>query len=97
MKSITPDRSQQELQQKGGADFAIEYVDGYRFRVAVFKQKGTIGMVLRRIPRQFLTFEQLRTPEVIRQLIVQARVGDFPESWQLAVGERRPRQVRRTR
>ncbi|HEY3788343.1 MAG TPA: ATPase, T2SS/T4P/T4SS family, partial [Urbifossiella sp.] len=73
MKSITPDRCQQELQQKGGADFAIEYVDGYRFRVAVFKQKGTIGMVLRRIPSQFLTFEQLRTPEVIRQLIVRPR------------------------
>ena len=41
MKSITPDRCQQELQQKGGADFAIEYMDGYRFRVAIFKQKGT--------------------------------------------------------
>jgi twitching motility protein PilT len=73
MKSITPDRCQQELQQKGGSDFAIEYVDGYRFRVAVFKQKGTVGMVLRRIPSQFLTFEQLRTPEVIRQLIVRPR------------------------
>ena len=73
MKSITPDRCQQELQQKGGSDFAIEYVDGYRFRVAVFKNKGTIGMVLRRIPSQFLTFEQLRTPEVIRQLIVRPR------------------------
>ena len=34
MKSITPDRCQQELQQKGGADFAIEYVDGYRFSAA---------------------------------------------------------------
>ena len=73
MKSITPDRCQQELQQKGGADFAIEYVDGYRFRVAVFKQKGTIVMVLRLIPSQFLTFEQLRTPEAIRQLIVRPR------------------------
>src|SRR6187549_3294454 len=73
MKSITPDRCQQELQQKGGADFAIEYVDGYRFRVAVFKQKGTIGMVLRRIPSQFLTFEQLRTPEAIRSLIIRPR------------------------
>ncbi|MGZ3392503.1 MAG: type IV pilus twitching motility protein PilT, partial [Isosphaeraceae bacterium] len=73
MKSITPDRCQQELQQKGGADFAIEYVDGYRFRVAVFKQKGTIGMVLRRIPSQFLTFEQLRMPEAIRALIVRPR------------------------
>ena len=73
MKSITPDRCQQELQEKGGADFAIEYVDGYRFRVAIFKQKGTIGMVLRRIPSQFLTFEQIGMPDAIRSLIVKPR------------------------
>ena len=73
MKSITPDRCQQELQEKGGADFAIEYIDGYRFRVAVFKQRGTIGMVLRRIPSQFLTFEQIGMPEAIRSLIVRPR------------------------
>src|SRR6202790_2576953 len=45
MKSITPHRAQQELQEVGGADFAIEYIDGYRFRVAIFKQRGHIGMV----------------------------------------------------
>ena len=73
MKSITPDNMQQELQQRGGADFAIEYVDGFRFRVAIFKQRGVIGMVLRRIPSQFLTFEQLRMPEAIRSLIVRPR------------------------
>lgn len=73
MKSITPDRCQQELQQKGGSDFAIEYNDGTRFRVAIFKQKGTIGMVLRRIPSQFLTFEQIGMPEAIRSLIVRPR------------------------
>lgn len=73
MKSITPDRCQQELQQKGGADFAIEYVEGNRFRVAVFKQKGSVGLVLRRIPSKFLTFEQLRLPEAIRNLIVRPR------------------------
>jgi twitching motility protein PilT len=73
MKSIAPDRCQQELQQRGGSDFAIEYLDGVRFRVAIFKQKQTVGMVMRRIPSQFLTFEQLRTPEAIRGLIVRPR------------------------
>lgn len=73
MKSITPDRCQQELQQRGGSDFAIEYLDGVRFRVAVFKQKQSIGMVMRRIPSQFLTFEQLRSPEAVRSLIVRPR------------------------
>jgi twitching motility protein PilT len=73
MKSITPDRCQQELQEGGGTDFAIEFTDGYRFRVAVFKQRGTIGMVLRRIPSQFLSFEQIGMPEAIRSLIVRPR------------------------
>jgi twitching motility protein PilT len=73
MKAITPDRCQQELQERGGSDFAIEFTDGVRFRVAVFKQKGTIGMVLRRIPSTFLTFEQIGMPDAIRSLIVQPR------------------------
>jgi twitching motility protein PilT len=73
MKSITPDRCQQELQEKGGSDFAIEYTDGFRFRVAIFKQRGSIGMVLRRIPSQFLTFEQIGMPDAIRSLIVRPR------------------------
>src|SRR5207253_3093223 len=73
MKSITPDRCQQELQQVGGADFAIEYTDGVRFRCAIFKQRGTIGMVLRRIPSQFLSFEQIGMPDAIRRLITRPR------------------------
>lgn len=73
MKSITPDRCQQELQEKGGSDFAIEYTDGVRFRCAIFKQRGNIGMVLRRIPSQFLSFEQVGMPDAIKRLIVRPR------------------------
>src|SRR5947208_10910374 len=73
MKSNTPDRCQQELQEKGGADFAIEFTDGFRFRVAVFKQRGNIGMVLRRIPSAFLTFEQLGMPDAVKRLITRPR------------------------
>jgi twitching motility protein PilT len=73
MKSITPDRCQQELQEKGGSDFAIEFTDGYRFRVSIFKQRGNIGMVLRRIPSAFLTFEQVGMPDAIKRLITRPR------------------------
>src|SRR4029077_18666699 len=73
MKSITPDRCQQELQEVGGADFAIEFTDGYRFRVAIFKQRGNIGMVMRRIPSQFLSFEQIGMPDAIKRLITRPR------------------------
>ncbi len=57
----------------GGSDFAIEFTDGYRFRVAIFKQRGSIGMVLRRIPSQFLTFEQIGMPDAIKRLITRPR------------------------
>jgi twitching motility protein PilT len=72
MKAITPDRCQQELQEKGGSDFAISFGET-RFRCAVFKQKGVIGMVLRRIPAQFLTFEQIGMPDAIPRLITRPR------------------------
>ena len=62
MKSITPERCQQELQEVGGTDFAFAFGDMARFRVAVFKQRGNIGLVLRRIPNEFLTFEQIGLP-----------------------------------
>lgn len=73
MKSITPERNQQELQEMGGTDFGFAFGDKARFRVAVFKQRGHIGMVLRRIPNEFLTFEQLGLPPVISELITRPR------------------------
>ena len=73
MKSITPDRCQQELQEAGGSDFAIEYTGGVRFRVAVFRQRGTLGIVMRRIPSEFLSLEQIRMPEAIKRLITRPR------------------------
>jgi twitching motility protein PilT len=73
MKSITPERNQQELQERGGTDFGFAFGDKARFRVAVFKQRGHIGMVLRRIPNEFLTFEQLGLPPVISELITRPR------------------------
>jgi len=73
MKSICPERNQQELQEVGGTDFGFAFGDKARFRVAVFKQRGHVGMVLRRIPNEFLSFEQLGLPMVIRDLIMRPR------------------------
>ena len=73
MKSITPERNQQELQEVGGTDFGFAFGDKARFRVAVFKQRGQVGLVLRRIPNEFLSFEQLGLPPVIRDLISRPR------------------------
>ncbi|MBM82059.1 MAG: type IV pili twitching motility protein PilT [Planctomycetaceae bacterium] len=73
MKSITPERNQQELQEVGQTDFGFAFGDKARFRVNVFKQRGHVGMVLRRIPNEFLTFEQLGLPGVISEIIMRPR------------------------
>lgn len=73
MKAITPERCQQELQEVGGTDFGFAFGDQARFRVAVFKQRGNIGLVLRRIPYKFLTFEELGLPPAITGCITRPR------------------------
>jgi twitching motility protein PilT len=45
MKSITPDRNQQELQEEGGTDYGFAFGDEARFRVSIFKQKGNTSLV----------------------------------------------------
>lgn len=68
MKSITPDRNQQELQEEGGTDFGFAFGDQGRFRVSIFRQKGNISIVLRLIPSRFLSFEQIGLPAICRAL-----------------------------
>src|ERR1700722_7423556 len=68
MKSITPERIQQEFEESGSGDFGFAYGDEARFRVSIFKQKGFTSLVLRRIPNTLLTFEQIGLPEMARQI-----------------------------
>jgi len=68
MRSITPDRCQQELQEEGGTDFGFAFGDACRFRVAVFMQKGTVAIVLRLIPNKIMTFEQIGLPKICAAL-----------------------------
>ncbi len=68
MKSITPERNQQELQEEGGTDFGFAFGEKARFRVAVMKQKGNIAIVLRLIPNMLLSFEQIGLPKLAAAL-----------------------------
>jgi len=68
MKSITPERNQQELQEEGGTDFGFAYGDVARFRVSVFRQRGDISVVLRLIPTKIMTFEEIGLPKICAAL-----------------------------
>jgi twitching motility protein PilT len=73
MKSIAPERCQRELQEAGGSDFGFAFGDAARFRVSIFKQRGFISMVLRQIPTDKLSPEQLGLPESVVKMILRPR------------------------
>src|SRR6266404_5002449 len=68
MKSITPERIQQEFEESGSGDFGFAYGEAARFRVAIFKQKGFCSIVLRLIPNKFFSFEQIGLPKMAEQI-----------------------------
>lgn len=64
MKSITPEKNQQELQERGGSDFGFAFGDKGRFRTSIFRQKGNVTMVLRLIPNELMSFEKIGLPKI---------------------------------
>lgn len=79
MKAISPERSQTELQEEGGSDFGFAYGDqddpdnSARFRVSIFKQKGDVSLVLRRIPNRLLDIDKIGLPAIVKDLIRRPR------------------------
>ncbi len=68
MKSITPEKNQQELQETGSTDFGFAFGDAGRFRTAIFRQRGNISMVLRLIPSLLLSFDKIGLPKICAAL-----------------------------
>jgi twitching motility protein PilT len=73
MKSITPDRCQQEFQETGSTDFGFAFGDQARFRVSVFRQRGNVAIVLRQIPVDLMSMDQLSVPPIFKDMIMRPR------------------------
>ena len=54
-------------------NMAIAVKDAGRFRINVFKQRGEVGMVIRAIKSEIPTFDALKLPQVLRQIIMEPR------------------------
>jgi twitching motility protein PilU len=63
----------EEFEREMECNFAINVPGVARFRVNVFRQQHHVGMVLRIISAQIPTFEQLRLPEVLKEVVLQKR------------------------
>ncbi|MBI2396701.1 MAG: PilT/PilU family type 4a pilus ATPase [Xanthomonadales bacterium] len=54
-------------------NIAIAVKEAGRFRVNVFKQRGEVGMVIRAIKSEIPTFDMLKLPKVLSDLIMEPR------------------------
>jgi len=65
---IMPQRNAAEFGETGDTDFAYELPGLGRFRVNVFRQRKGPGCVLRHIPTELMTLQQLGLPDVVKDL-----------------------------
>jgi twitching motility protein PilT len=65
--SIAPERNREEWEKRKDTDFAYE-TPGARFRVNVFADRKGIGAVIRQIPAEVLTAEQLGLSKAVLEL-----------------------------
>ena len=67
-ESIIPSDRRDRFHETGEIDFAYSLKDVGRFRANVFKQRGSISMVLRRLRFGGPTFDEMGLPDVVRTL-----------------------------
>jgi len=63
----------QKFKDSQEVDLAYSVAGLGRFRCNVFQQRGTIGMVLRVIPMQIKTIDDLQLPQVLKQISLEER------------------------
>ncbi|MDK1020434.1 MAG: PilT/PilU family type 4a pilus ATPase [Candidatus Hydrogenedentes bacterium] len=71
---------QRHFKKRGELDLAFTEKGVGRFRVNVFRQRGTVSLVLRRIKTKILSFEQLNLP------VAALRMADIPRGLVLITG-----------
>jgi twitching motility protein PilT len=78
--NMMTDHQREVLIQRQTIDFAFFSESGTRFRVNVFKQRGTIALAIRRLDEEFRSFDQLTLPPQMNQL------ASFPHGLVLVTG-----------
>ncbi|UCE67912.1 MAG: type IV pilus twitching motility protein PilT [Candidatus Zixiibacteriota bacterium] len=68
LSQILNDDQKTRFHQKREMDLALSVSKMGRFRINLYKQRGTIGIAIRRVNTKVPTFEELNLPEVIKNI-----------------------------
>jgi len=66
--TVMSEHKRREFEQHNEADIGYTLQGVGRFRINVFRQRGLVGLAVRRVRSEIPTFEELRLPEVMRTL-----------------------------
>jgi twitching motility protein PilU len=72
-QSVMNDGQRAEFARELECNFAMSITDVARFRVNVFMQQLNVGMVIRTIPNEMPSFEQLGLPETFKDVVMSKR------------------------
>ena len=73
VRSIMNDRQMSEFESTKECNFAVAPPGIGRFRVNTFMQMGKVGMVLRVIPQKIPTIDELKLPEILKDVAMTKR------------------------
>jgi len=71
--ALMSDRQIRRFSENNEIDFAYSSPEMGRFRVNIFRQRGSISLAIRHVHTQIPTFEDLHLPPVIKQLALEPR------------------------
>jgi len=71
--SIMNDRQKEAFGHRGEMDLAYSYPGLGRFRVNVFKQRGSVSLVFRVVPTKVKTIQELELPPILHDLSLESR------------------------
>jgi twitching motility protein PilT len=68
VRDVATEKSTQEIETQLSADFAYAIPDLGRFRINVFRERGSLALVARLIPLQMPKFDELHLPDVVEEI-----------------------------
>lgn len=71
--SIMNDRQQRRFATEHEMNLALSFHDIGRFRVNIFRQRGHIGMVIRKVKLEIPTIDELGLPDIFKDIVMEPR------------------------
>lgn len=72
-RSIASEANLHRANTEGSVDFGLTFKGDNRFRVSLYRQRGSLAMALRLIPKRLLTLDEIGFPPSVKELLTMPR------------------------